>query len=195
MRELVNFVRQVNSMDDLISRKELIEKLKEESKFALYEMEEPKTYAGIETAIEVVNEQPTIQPQGIDKDRLIEELMGQKYLNPNDSSNLNWNAAINKAIHIIKNQPTVNQQPQTGWIPCSRELPKEDGSYLCTYGKYHMGVYRFTNDLYSVDDYDFAEYKYRKRKGFYVYDSEWGYSKVDYVKAWMPLPQPYKESE
>ena len=42
-----------------IDKDRLIEELKEESKFALYEMEEPKIYAGIEIAIEVVNDQPT----------------------------------------------------------------------------------------------------------------------------------------
>lgn len=89
---------------------------------------------------------------------------------------------------FINSQPPADQ-----WIPCSEKLPDEEGSYLCTYGKYHMGVYRFSNDLYSVDDYDFTEYK--GRAGFYAYDSEWGYGEVDYITAWMPLPEPYKGVE
>lgn len=97
-------------------------------------------------------------------------------------------AIIDEIIDLIKSQPPADQ-----WIPCSERLPEEDGSYLCTYGKYHMGVYRFSNDLYSIDDYDFTDYK--GVRGFYVYDSEWGYSEADYITAWMPLPKPYKGVE
>ena len=93
-----------------------------------------------------------------------------------------------QVLHTINSQPPADQ-----WIPCSERLPEEDGSYLCTYGKYHIGVYRFTNDLYSVDDYDFMDCK--GKRGFYVYDSEWGYSEADYITAWTELPEPYKGVE
>ena len=57
------------------------------------------------------------------------------------------------------------QEPERKWIPVSERLPEEEGKYLCAYGKGLMCVYSFSNDLYSVDDYDFAEYKFKKKKG------------------------------
>lgn len=88
------------------------------------------------------------------------------------------------------------QEPQVGgWIPVSERLPEEEGRYLCAYGKGLMCVYSFSNDLYSVDDYDFAEYKFKKKKGFFRYDSEWGYCEVKWITAWMLLPGAYKENE
>lgn len=87
------------------------------------------------------------------------------------------------------------QEPEQKWIPVSERLPEEEGRYLCAYGKNLMCVYSFSNDLFSVDDYDFAKYKFEKQKGFYAYDSEWGYWEVDFIKAWQTLPEPFKESE
>ena len=96
---------------------------------------------------------------------------------------------------LIDYMERMEKEPERKWIPVSERLPEEEGKYLCAYGKNLMCVYSFSNDLYSVDDYDFAEYKFKKKKGFYTYDSEWGYCEVDFIKAWQPLPEPYKESE
>ena len=99
-------------------------------------------------------------------------------------------------LKLIDYIEAMEKQPQVGgWIPVSERLPEEEGRYLCAYGKNLMCVYSFSNDLFSVDDYDFAKYKFKKQKGFYAYDSEWGYWEVDFIKAWQPLPEPFKESE
>lgn len=65
---------------------------------------------------------------------------------------------------------------QTGWIPCTERLPKEDGCYLVTIkwkGSYSGDTYVETT---------MAEYREKSK--------EWDY--VDVI-AWMPLPEPYRE--
>lgn len=128
----------------------------------------------------------------INRQKLIEELEEsikwiEDYCEINEYHN-GIVSGLKRAINHVTAEPPADQ-----WIPCSERLPEEDGSYLCTYGKYHMGVYRFSNDLYSIDDYDFTDYK--GVRGFYVYDSEWGYSEVDYITAWTELPKAYKGVE
>ena len=73
---------------------------------------------------------------------------------------------------LIDYMERMEKEPERKWIPVSERLPAEEGRYLCAHGKNEMNVYPFSNDLYSVDDYDFAEYKFEKKKGFYTYDSE-----------------------
>ena len=61
---------------------------------------------------------------------------------------------------------------QTRWIPVSERLPKEDGCYLVT----TTGT---NNDIIDIA---------------YYTDGIW--HKASKIKAWMPLPEPYKaESE
>ena len=120
----------------------------------------------------------------IDEKKLIKEL------SKNSVFEKITNAEGKNVFEIIKTQPQVG-----GWIPVSERLPAEEGRYLCAYGKNEMNVYPFSNDLYSVDDYDFAEYKFEKKKGFYTDYSEWGYCEANFIKAWQPLPEAYKESE
>ena len=65
-----------------------------------------------------------------------------------------------------------------GWISCSERLPEKYGEYLCCneYGEFILGypVAKHSDD------------------GFYVETDTEG---LDYVIAWQPLPQPYKENE
>ena len=74
------------------------------------------------------------------------------------------------------------------WVPVEKGLPEKGGSYLCT-KRDRVCILQYSTNLYNVDKYDFRNMK--KVSGFYDYDSEWGYYKVDGVTAWMPLPKAY----
>lgn len=91
---------------------------------------------------------------------------------------------ICKAIKALK-------QPR--WIPVSERLPEVNGSYLTTIKGigYYNRIRSFANSLHKIDKYDFSS----KKAGWYFYDSECGYIEETDVIAWMPLPQPYTESE
>lgn len=82
--------------------------------------------------------------------------------------------------------------PNGGWIPISEKLP-EDGTYLVAIkrldGASRTDILSFAKDLNKVDEFDFPEHKC----GWYDYDGEFGYYENANVKAWMPLPEPYKE--
>ena len=64
-----------------------------------------------------------------------------------------------------------------GWIPCSERLPEEYGNYLVTTDKdVDIGTFNPNKAKWSCCDAD----------GFY-----WTHD----ILAWMPLPEPYKESD
>lgn len=92
---------------------------------------------------------------------------------------------------------TVYDSAHPNWILASKKLPEEDGEYLVLYytrSKYKPYVYdviSFANDLYQIDEYDFADCK--GQKGWFYIDRDYGYCEDNQVYAWMPLPEPYKE--
>lgn len=79
------------------------------------------------------------------------------------------------------------------WIPVAERLPEE--KCKCLVYKKHTGLsalVSFTNDLESIDKYDFQG---QKRWGFFYYDSEYGFCESLGVTHWMPLPEPPKEEK
>ena len=79
------------------------------------------------------------------------------------------------------------------WISVKDKLPKKDGKYLCVVdGIIHLyiKVCSYTNNLYSVDKYDF--YDGKGESGFYNLDTEYGYYR-EKVSYWMKLPDLPKE--
>ena len=75
----------------------------------------------------------------------------------------------------------LSQEPTGHWIPVSKKLPDDNQEVQITYkinGKYY--VWSAIWDELHCRFYD-KEYR--------------GYLSVDYVTAWMPLPEPYKEGE
>ena len=88
------------------------------------------------------------------------------------------------------------------WHPIEEGYPPivdEYSKYLVTLKhKYiDVGVVAYSADLYKLDEYDFLHYKNlpkEERKGFFGYDSEFGFYKRDDVIAWAYLPEPYKDA-
>lgn len=79
--------------------------------------------------------------------------------------------ALQMAITALQNQPV--------WIPVSERLPEKNGKYLVF----------LTNPVRNQSDNVFTSW-------YNVYYKEFETEKsLDYVKAWMPLPEPYLESE
>ena len=89
-----------------------------------------------------------------------------------------WNDAID-AIMI----DTPSSQPEQRWIPCSELLPDKEGRYLCTVGAsfHNPRVMTYAPDTFLKGDCD----TWRAEDGAYCFN--W------FVRAWMPLPDPYKK--
>lgn len=97
-------------------------------------------------------------------------------------------------VKIVGNEDEHNN----GWICCSERLPKDDDCrfYMCTvenheddppmYCQYDEELgFGFYNDIYDPNTLGFIDTEFKT-------NSELGYENVI---AWMPLPEPYKESD
>ena len=91
----------------------------------------------------------------------------------------------------LKELKQLREQPR--WIPVSERLPDDRKKCLVTFKSGYIDIMCYALNLYKVDKYDFSTQK--GKAGWYDYDSEWGYYSRDDVVAWMPLPEPYEESE
>ena len=135
----------------------------------------------------------------IDKANLVERLESRV---KDYGRDCNGNAPIisrtyQAVLHMVENLPTADVVP-VEWISVKDRLPETNGKYLCanyskTLNRYFIEVLSFAKDLHKVDEFDFKEEK--GKSGFYMYDSEWGYSHFRNVTHWMPLPEPPKEIE
>ncbi len=79
--------------------------------------------------------------------------------------------------------PSVQPEPQ--WVSCNERLPRKDGVYL-VYAPYYTGGSSTAKE--NHEGIMFSRYKNKK------WSIEHGYYKrPNCVRAWMPLPEPYKE--
>lgn len=107
-------------------------------------------------------------------DRLEREIAGKP--TPDE-----YNNGINRAYSIVK-EVSEEFAPDTnvgtnGWIPCSVRLPEEEADVLLSLRS--LGVY--------------TGFRANAEGCFYI-DGD-GYVEYENVIAWMPLPEPYKESD
>lgn len=75
------------------------------------------------------------------------------------------------------------------WNMCKNGLPLKSGKYLVIrliFKHLSVDTMYFASDLSNLDQYSF---KYKKRPGFYDFDSEYGYYEVDKVIAWGETPE------
>lgn len=115
----------------------------------------------------------------IDADALIRVLKGRferfKDLVPNIDNSIEF--AHRYALNSVTNAPTISE----GWIPCSKKMPDEDGEYLVTFNG------KFIDNIIKVMFYEV------EKKFFSLYFPGAGDITFPEVRAWMPLPKPYRE--
>ena len=92
----------------------------------------------------------------------------------------------NEFENIILQIPTVDPVKHGEWIPCSERLPDKEGRYLCTVGAEFHPVREM---IYKPDEFisEADRNIWRSIDGLHVFN--W------FVKAWMPMPKPYKMDE
>jgi hypothetical protein len=82
--------------------------------------------------------------------------------------------AVKANIRLVMENRELKEQIESadavqGWIPCSERLPSEDGCYL-------VSTTGTNNDIIDI-----------------AYYTEEIWHKASRIKAWMPLPKPYRE--
>lgn len=106
-------------------------------------------------------------------------------------------------MRFMRSLPTVDNdcEVDSKWISVSERFPnkkeqiKNEGDFLCFTSYGHIQVFSYSDNLYLLDKYDFNYMKADKnKKGFYDYDSEFGYSRKE-ILAWQPLPPRYEPKE
>lgn len=85
---------------------------------------------------------------------------------------------------LIDEQPTVG-----GLISVKERLPEKSGVYLVRLGHGTMNTMGFSLALWQVDNSPFK----CKKPGWYEYDSEQGFVKLDDITHYMLIPEPPKE--
>lgn len=132
-----------------------------------------ENYIALDMAIKALEQQPcgdAISRQAV-IDAIYARYIGGKEAVDKAPANDHYAEGIDEAVCAVEDLPLVTPQ-QNRWIPVSERLPEKDGCYLVT----TTGT---NNDIIDI--------------AFYT-DDIW--HKASKVKAWMPLPEPYKaESE
>lgn len=87
------------------------------------------------------------------------------------------------------------------WVPCSEKPPAKPGWYLCTVAMEIGGwanTFYFSNGKWwdNVRRHMFELYEVRSRlTGELITPEQEQFDWTDYIVAWQPIPEPYKEAE
>ena len=81
------------------------------------------------------------------------------------------------------------------WVDVRDRLPEDRERVLVSDDTMFVTDCNYTDDLYELDNNDFAKYKGKSKWGFYYYIKDMGFLEFDSVLAWKPLPQPYERKE
>lgn len=73
------------------------------------------------------------------------------------------------------------------WIKVEDDIPKDREEVLTRDKNGICDVLSYSDDLYTVDEFDF--YNMKGKSGFYDYDSEFGYFVVDDIIEFMYIPE------
>ena len=119
---------------------------------------------------ERIKELPPVKPQYTDAE--IQKMQDLEF------------AEIQKAYEIGKEEGS-SENPNK-WIPVESALPEKNMACLVTVGKFKLTQMAMYSDLMGTIDHRI------------FYQGDYGYDSfediTEYVKAWMPLPDPYKTS-
>ena len=106
-----------------------------------------------------------------------------------------WSGGVNAAIDTIIAVPSA--QPEQRWIPCSERLPHMYGWYLCTLIDGRVNAYYWNNNGVWLDNakkHLFDLYEIRSRyTGMEIKPEDEAVYWTEWVVAWMPMPEPYRE--
>ena len=164
-------------MSDLIDRQAAIDAL---NKYRIEKMVEGKDVSLVWECIDKVLQEPSAHPDGryINADELIKRL---KEAGHEEAAAM----ALKMAGHERKkNLPSA--QPEQRWIPCSERLP-EDGVYLVYAPDYSGG------SSCAKEHHDGVMFS-KCKKGKWSIEQGY-YRRPGCVKAWMPLPEPWRGGE
>lgn len=96
-----------------------------------------------------------------------------------------YNVALSEMREKIKQIPTIEAEPDNGWISVKDRLPENDGKYMVWY-KGEEDICEFDTDSqtfgYTYDDYD----------EMYSHLVCWDDGMNKDVTHWQPLPEPPK---
>lgn len=141
-------------------------------------------YGGFESLRDAVSHLPEDNSAHIEMTTEIHEVVDLK--KPCDTCKCGNNNTILRCIECKspwwKNHEPRDLYENTKWIPVNERLPKE-----------------YVPVMISTPHSVFPEARYSKKYGWewaaYAADGNWWLRINNIVTAWMPLPEPYKESE
>lgn len=96
-----------------------------------------------------------------------------------------WQELMDMAITALQNQPV--------WIPTSERLPEKYGSYLVAWKPCNMSEEYVVKRSGAPHFYEILEYDPDDESGW-IESIEQATGEYE-ILAWMPLPEPYRESE